>query len=489
MKRAACVVGILALVVSCGEKKSRSEQRDEEEAAEGGCKLAKDAKPADMVAGKTPQLVPPLAGIKLGMSPKEAAAVCPNLFKGETATKTGTFSASEIIGKLGDGYLHGRLRFTADKLTSVEMQAPAAIADELAKAWGAPQRSAGEKGQALAWFDEATRTRAILGVEERGSRELVISSYVPIKDFVELDTKSIAFKPGDVLGKTSEELMTKFPQYAGKDTTSASTKAATDKMMEGMKKDLEAKGVKIKERSDDIEVRLPATPYADDSTTQVILHQNDDNTIRSYGVWFRTSDLMSGITWPQQREEVIKQFDTLWGPHKKLKETLGEEYVWYDAKSGIRASARGEADNLGELDVSYVRYLPLASFWGAPGPLWGFEKEKRLIGQTPDEVAAAYGAAYKSNGDSATIKLPPTDYESDSGVTTILMFFEGGKVREWRFNIPFESYGPARAEYEAALDAKFGKGKPGKRESVSYGKGVEVRYSDITNNLDVEVSK
>jgi hypothetical protein len=198
---------------------------------------------------------------------------------------------------------------------------------------------------------------------------------------------------------------------------------------------------------------------------------------------------MSGVTWPQQRDEVIKQLDTLWGPHKKLKDVLGEEHTWYEPKTGIRASARVQADKPGELDLSYSRYLPLANLWGAPGPLWGFEKEKPLIGQTADELAAAYGTAFVAKDNSATLKLPPTDYEGDTAVTTILMFFEKGKVREWRFNIPFENYEPARAEYEAALDAKFGKGKAGKRETVTYGKGVEARYSDITHNLDIEVTK
>jgi hypothetical protein len=491
MKRTACVVAILALAAACGEKKkSRREEREAKEAAEeaSGCHLAKDAKPADMVAGKTAQLVPPLTGIKLGMSPKEAQAVCPNLFKGETAAKTGTFSAGDIIGKLGDNYLHGRLSFTADKLTSVEIEEPAAIAEAMTSAWGAPQKSAGDKGQAFAWFDDATRTRAVLGAEARGARELVISSYVPLKDFVELDTKSIAFKPNDVLGKTPAELMKQFPQYAGKDTTSAANKAAADEMMKEMKKEMEAKGVKIKERPDDVEVRLPATPYADDTTTHVILYLDDDNAVRSYGVWFRTSDLMSGITWPQQREELLKQMDALWGPHKIVKETLGERMSWYEPKTGIRASASVKTDTPGELDIVYVRYLPLAKLFGAPGPRWGFEGEKPLIGQTQEELAAAYGKALKPDGDTATLKLPPSDYESDSGVTTILMFFERGKVTNWNLSLPFADYEPARGEYEAALDAKLGKGKAGKRETVTY-KGVSARYSDITHELDLEVTK
>ena len=484
MKRTAWAVAILGLVAGCGEKK-QSRSDDGEKTAdkdEGGCRLAGAAAPADMVSGKQPQVIAPLAAIKLGMSPKEARAACPNLFKGETATKAGTFSASDIIGKAGTDYLHARLNFTADKLTSVEVEAPAAIAEPLAAAWGAPQKSADAK--LLAWFDEATHTRAILGAEQRGVRELAISSYRPIKDFLELDTKSIAFKPNDVLGKTPGELLKQFPQYAGKDMNSAANQAAADEMMKELRAQAAAKGVQIKEHEDDVEVRLPATPYAGETTTHVILHRNDDGTVRQYGVWLRGA----GASWPQQRAEVIKQMDALWGPHKIVKETLGERMTWYEPKTGVRASASIKTDTPGEIDLDYVRYLPLATLFGAPGSLWGFEGETPLIGRTRDEVAAAFGKAYKPDDDTATIKLPPTDYESDSGATTILIFFERDKVKEWNLSLPFEDYGPARSEYEAALDAKLGKGKPGKRETVTY-KGVSARYSEITHHLDLEVTK
>src|SRR4051812_48445061 len=360
------VVAVLA-VVACKDKHASRHHEDDDEA--GGCKLAAEAKPADMAAGKTAQIPKPLDGLKLGMTPADAKAACPNLFKNEKDAKTGTFSVGEIIGKLGGEYVHGRLQFTANKLTSVDITAPPAIADALTAAWGAPQKSAG-KATALAWFDEATSTRAVLGPDERGARELKISTYAPLDAFIEQDPKRIAFKPAAVLGKTPQDLLAQFPQFAGASTVSESTRKATDKMMEGLKKDVEAKGVKLKEHRDDVEVRLPASPYGADADTHVILYLDDDNTIRSYGLWFHTEEMMSGSAWPVQAEQVVKGFDDKWGPHKIVKETLGERHTWFDPKTGIRASTHLDPARPGDLDVVFVRYTPLATLFGAPGELW-----------------------------------------------------------------------------------------------------------------------
>src|SRR5204863_9247899 len=107
-----------------------------------------------------------------------------------------------------------------------------------------------------------------------------------------------------------------------------------------------------------------------------------------------------------------------------------------------------------------------------------------LLGQSTDELAAAYGKALKvGTGDTATLRLPPTDYDGDTSVTTILLFLEGGKVREWHMGLPFADYEGARGEYEAALKAKFGDGKPGERDHLIFSKApkVDARFTDITH--------
>jgi len=304
---------------------------------------------------------------------------------------------------------------------------------------------------------------------------------LPIKAFVELDTGQLAFKPQNVLGKAPADVAKALPQYLRKDETSAEVKAMTEEMMKEMTKEVEALGVDTK--ATDFEFQLPPTPASTETSTHVIVHL-DDTTIREYGVWFRTT--------PAEVQQILESFDNLWGGHKMIDETLGVRTTWSDAKAGIRASTRLEKDKLDRLDVNYVRYLPLASFFGEPGALWGFEKQEQpLLGATVEQLQAAYGTAIhvKPSEDTATLTLPPTDYAGNTATTTILLFIERGKVRQWNTSLPYEDYEPARAEYEAALDAKFGKPKPARHEHFLYGKKptVDVKYSKYTNELDIEV--
>jgi hypothetical protein len=143
------------------------------------------------------------------------------------------------------------------------------------------------------------------------------------------------------------------------------------------------------------------------------------------------------------------------------------------------------------MDLDFVRYTPMATVFGAAGPVWGFEKPERpLLGATTDELTAAYGKAFVVKDTIATLKLPPTDYVGDTAVTTVMMHLDGNKVREWSFGIPFDDYEPARAEYEALLEAKFGKPKA-KGEHFIYGAKptVDVSWSKYTHEMDIEVSK
>jgi hypothetical protein len=307
---------------------------------------------------------------------------------------------------------------------------------------------------------------------------------LPVQAFVELDPGKLAFKPAAVLGKTPEDIAKALPQFLRKDKTSAAVSAKTDELMAGMEADLKAKGIDVKKNSGKPEFRLPPTPGGTRPETHVILHTDDDGTVRQYGVWFETT--------AAEKQEIIDTFDKLWGKHKIIDETLGPQMTWFDAASGFRASTRVKADNPDRIDIDYVRYLPLAKFFGEPGPLWGFEKAERpFLGATTAEIEATYGkVAVSKESETITLELPPTDYDGNSSHTRILMFTTKGKVRQWNTHIPFEDYEPARAEYGAALDAKFGKPKPARREHLVYGKKpkVDVNYSKFTDELDIEVT-
>lgn len=483
------LVVLLMVVAACkgGDKKDQADTGSTK-----GC-VTKAAKPADMITGKAPQILSPLDKLSFGMSRADAEKACPNFFADESdKKKAGTFSVGEIIGKFGEVYAQARLEFVADKLDSVVYSLPGEIADGLTAAWGAPKAANGAE-PAQAWFDEASTTRAILGPPEHdGRRELAISKYAPLPAFLDPENKAIAWKPQDVLGKQPADLAKQFAQYLKAEKTSAAVKAKTDEMMKDLDKEVAAMGIDTKRNANLPEFELPAAPYNDGDKTHVILYTNDDSSVRSYGVWFHTSSITPKYGFPIQREEIVKKLDELYGAHKTVKETLGEQHVWFDAKRGIRAMAR--LDKPDDVDLVYGRYLPLANLFGAPGPLWGFEKAERpLIGATPDEIVATYGKDYKVKRDdkagTITLAMPPTDYDGDTSQTHILMFVRGGKVGEWRTSIPFDDYEPAKAEYEAALQAKFGAPKPAAHDHQIYAKKVDVEYSKYTHELDIEVSK
>jgi hypothetical protein len=499
---------IVLVVAGCKGDKDKSGRRG---SAKGGCQI-KAATPADLVTSKTPQPIAPFAALKLGMSVADAKAACPNLWEDEDdAKKAGTFFVSGFVGAVGagenerskaDDSVYATLDFTADKLSEIKLAVPGDLEPVLTAAWSKPTASPGP-AIAHAWHDDATGIRAMLAPTEDGKRELTFSTYVPLKAFVELDTAEspIKFKPQHVLGKTPTELLKEFPDYVTPDQTSESTKKATEAMMADMKKEVEAMGVDLSKKTEgeDVDVSLPATPFGGADRTQAIFHLNDDGTVRNYAVWFRAKSQGFGAnaaSWPNEIADIVALFDKHWGPHKKIKRTLGEEATWYDAKAGIRASAEIDPAKPDELDVTYVRYQTMASFFGAPGPVWGFEKPDRpLLGATAAELVAAYGKAVEvaADGSTATIKLLPTDYDSDVSVTTILAFLrDGGKVDTWTVRFDYEAYDGARAEYEALLAAKFGPApKPDKYGHIKFGKKptVDAQYSDITHALNLEVSK
>ena len=327
----------------------------------------------------------------------DAAKVCPNFFEGADGKKTGTFSVGEILGKFGETYAQGRLEFIGDKLDSVAFSLPPEIGDALASAWGAPKTSTGAK-PAQAWFDEAAGTRAILGpAEYDGRRELNVSKYVPLAAFLDVENKAIAWKPQDVLGKQPADLAKTFAQYLKIEKTSEAVKAKTAEMMKDLDKEVAAMGDRHQAQREPPRVPAPAGAVQRRRVDpRDPLHERRQQRAQLRRVVPHGS-ISPEYGFPTQGEEIIKQLDEMYGAHKVVKETLGDHHVWYDAKRGIRASTRLEKPQ--DVDLVYVRYLPLANLFGAPGAVWGFEKPERpLIGATPDEIVATYG---KDFGDQA----------------------------------------------------------------------------------------
>ena len=485
MKRLA--IAVIMLAACKGGDKDKPAGRA---GAKGGCETTA-AKVSDLVTTKTVGMLAPFSAVSLGMSRDEVAKLCPNFFmEGKDKDAKGNFSVNEIVGKFGEHYAQARLEFIADKLALIAYSLPPDIGPALTTAWGAPKVSSGAK-PSNAWFDDTKHVRAMLSdVSYDGRRELEIDSYLPLDAFIEPETTRVAWKPHDVLGKTPADLLKTYPQYKKAREVSAKVKAQTDEMMKDLNKEVEAMGIDTKRDANNPEFELPPAPFNDGLDTQVILYTNDDGSVRSYGLWFHTASLSPEIGWPTQSADLIKLMDEKWGPHKTVKETLGDELVWSDPKLGLRATTRVEKPE--NLYLVFVRYFPLARFIGGPGEVWGFEKPERpLIGATADEIVAAYkeyAPKVANDGSTVTLYLPPTDYDGSSSRTSILAFVrKGGKVGDYRFNLPYRAYAQARAEYEAALLTKLG--KPGKEKygDTPYGKKTKVRWSKYTDTLEVIV--
>ena len=485
-------LALLAIMLAACKGGDKDKESSGRTGSKGGCET-KATKVSELVTTKTVGMLAPFTGLSLGMSRDEVAKACPNFFaEGKDKDAKGNFNVNEIVGKFGELYAQARLEFIADKLVLIAYSLPPDIGAALATAWGAPKVSSGAK-PSNAWFDDTKHVRAFLSPDEYdGRRSLEIDSYMPLDAFIEHETTRIAWKPQDVLGKQPADLLKAFPQYKKAREVSAKVKAQTDEMMKDLNKEVEALGVNTKRDANMPEFELPPAPYNDGLETQIMLHTNDDGSVRIYSLWFHTHSLSPDISWPTQSADIVKLMDEKWGPHKTVKETLGDELVWSDAKRGLRASTRVEKPE--DMDLELSRYMPLATFIGGPGEVWGFEKpERSLIGATADEIVAAYkeyAPKVAKDGSTVTMYLPPTDYEGSNAQTSILMFVrKGGKIGDYRFNLSYDSYPAAKAEYEAALLTKLG--KPGKEKygSTPYAKKTKVRFSDITHALDVIVGE
>jgi len=362
---------VLVVISGCGKDGDKGSSSSSSRSGKGGCEI-NPQKVADLVKGKTVGLPAPLDALSLGMSRDDVAKACPNFFTGDKAKQAGTFSTGEIVGKFGEAYLQPRLELVNDKLDRVEYSLPADIADALAASWGPPAQSGGDK-PALAWFDDKAHVRAILEpAEYDGRRPLVVSSYMPLDAFIEPETTRIAWKPQDILGKKPAELAKAYPQYLAAHPTSESAKAKTDELMKDMNKDLEKMGIDTKRDANLPELELPASPFGADRT-HVILYTDDDGSVRSYGLWFHTRSISPAFGWPQQSADIVKLLDAKWGARKQVHETLGDRQQWYDATRLVRVGTR--LDKPDDMDLDFVRYMPLANLFGAAGERWGLDTQ------------------------------------------------------------------------------------------------------------------
>jgi hypothetical protein len=185
------------------------------------------------------------------------------------------------------------------------------------------------------------------------------------------------------------------------------------------------------------------------------------------------------VTVPKSAQAMIT---AAWGPGKEGKTVIGPRTFWFDPASGWRAYVEPGMDNIA---VEFHPYLPVAKLLGDGPDTLGFAPQG-LIGATLDDLrkrfpdtiversqaqaAADQRDASKFAGQDLSKKLgkahadvsldlPPTEFgEFETPVN--FMWSDDGKVVDAWFGIPYEAYAPAKDEIHAAIEKKWGAGKP-----------------------------
>ncbi|MBL4632649.1 MAG: hypothetical protein JKY56_02180, partial [Kofleriaceae bacterium] len=466
-------IGVFSLLIGAGcGKKSEDE-------TSGKTATASSSASTEVFVGKKAGLPGPLGALAFGMDEAGAKKALPSLFEDEVST----YGTSRVArGRLGDNFVS--ITFDFGKLSKVELSLKDGPAEKATKAWGEPERAeiGASKKKALFWVDTDAGIRAVLipGYTE-GEYDLQVSKYLSFEKFASLDDKARPLSANLVLGADPATLLKTFPSNVAVGEVSEATKKRTEAMMKGMKDEMAAMGVTVGDKKDrpDLDANLPPTRLGDGNTS-VVLHFGDNGRVRSL-----TTNL-AGNDATLLGKEVSGAFDKAWGPAKVLKSAIGDTHYWYDAKRGVRVSARLGGDFGVALEA--VRYMPLATLFGDPGVKWGSDKGP-IVGSTPDEIKAAYGDAFAPYKESGSLKYPTTDYDDNVATTNINFHMKDGKVSSYYFELDYGNYGPAQAEILAMFVAKFGEGKSDGKWVTYHDKDpkIRVRDSDITHSFDIEV--
>jgi len=438
---------------------------------------------SELLDAEKPGLFGPFKTVKFGASLDDVKEAFPKYFEDPSTYGKTLVGRGDIDGYETD--ISASIELEGG-LSSVSVDLPKEEALALLKEkWGDGEQVKLGRDDVTMWVDEGAGIRAAAkATYDEAVIELEVTQFTSYKAIAEKGTDTIAFKPQDVLGKTAADLLKAFPQYVSEEKDSAGGRAA-DKMMKGLENDLKATGINVKNNRPKLDVSLPGTKY-DDSSTLVVLHFDDDGTVRSYTVMVEFEGKK------EAGELVTAAFDEIWGKSITMKLILQDGLFWYDADKGIRVSARVKDD---QVDLEFVKYQPIDKFFGEAKDQWGWETTK-VLGASADELQKAYGARckIKENKKFGSLHLEKTDYQDNVGGTLVHLVFDAdAKVKSYSFSLRYKKFDGAKEKFMGLLKSKFGEGKPAekdylKRTQYSAAPKVLMRDSSITKSLDIEVS-
>jgi hypothetical protein len=206
----------------------------------------------------------------------------------------------------------------------------------------------------------------------------------------------------------------------------------------------------------------------------------------SYGVMIdKDTKKVSGlaVTVPGEAKAMLA---SAWGAGKDAKDSIDKPYTaWFDPAAGWRATAEPGFDPK-DLKLDFHPYLPAAKLLGEGAESLGFAPQG-ILGATIADLRTRFGAALvevnaqqaaaeqKKVGDfvgsdvskdlgaakpEARLSLPPTEWD-EFETRVQINWTDDGKVDDVWFDLPYESYAPAKDELLALIKQKWGEPKDG----------------------------
>jgi len=210
----------------------------------------------------------------------------------------------------------------------------------------------------------------------------------------------------------------------------------------------------FKSTDDDAKKALPQGPNeriklnqfgGDIGLENVVLWANDDAS----KAWTRGVQLR--IKKPV--EEVKAKMTAAWGaPH----ETKKKEFIWVNPPEGLEAILKSASDGS---EVDYYPIMDWQAFLGT-GKGFGFEKEKPLVGMTPEEVEKTYPMEYNPDPDKKRMMLIFPSLPYNDGGVQVQLDATSGKVTAYQFSLDFDNtpdQGQLVKDMNARVSEKWGK--------------------------------
>jgi hypothetical protein len=151
-----------------------------------------------------------------------------------------------------------------------------------------------------------------------------------------------------------------------------------------------------------------------------------------------------------------------WGPGQAATCTSGPCIYWFVPERGARVQL--ETSGADKVAVEFDSYLPVAKLPAAGKPATFSFETGPLLGQTPEEIRAAYPDLYHEERGNAWLHVLATEY--DSPWTSVSLTKRGSRVSAMRMDLPFRENPAAKDGFVAAFEAAWGKGTQVKDDTV-----------------------